>query len=320
MARLGERWRIVVAVSGALIAAILGAAVQELLDTSLRMAAAIVVVVGLGAVASFAALAAIVEARNAADAELLTEVRAGTAHQQSLARSLANEVHVLSQHIGLRVDTMLLGELKKAKSVDDDRTVQLMLTATREVRILDLLLEDGQWPGEAMPETHQNNAFDAFLAMLRRPASVVSYKRVIQVSDPANSLRRAKAGRLVEHCYDILELQKQRIGRASLRVTRRRFPFKFILIDDTGLVLQLQEYGDHGGLRIWGEVLVVDPGSQLIGVFRDIWDEIVDDPSTRTVTAADLPPIGRAVTGTSPDAVDPRSPAPDRSDRLEGAA
>ncbi|MEO3779378.1 hypothetical protein ABGB16_21550 [Micromonospora sp. B11E3] len=88
-----------------------------MLDTSLRMAAAIVVVVGLGAVASFAALAAIVEARNAADAELLTEVRAGTAHQQSLARSLANEVHVLSQHIG-------------------------------------------QWPGEAMPETHQNNAFD----------------------------------------------------------------------------------------------------------------------------------------------------------------
>ncbi|WP_145817364.1 hypothetical protein [Micromonospora sagamiensis] len=290
MSRTEKRRRIVVTASGALIAAILGAATQELLDTRLRLAAAVVVVVSLGTIASIAALMALVESRSTADAELVTEMRTATADHDRLTRSLGNEIRTLSQHIGMRVDTMMLSELNKATSVEDDRTVQLMLTATREIRILDLLLEDGQWPNDAIVQSHQDNAFDAFVEMLRQPVRPVAYKRVIQVSDPANSLRRARTGRLLKHCRDILALQQEKGHRASLRVTRRRFPFKFILVDDTGLVLQLQEYGGHGEeLRVWGEVLVVDPGSQLIGVFRDIWDEIVDDPTTRTVTAADLP-------------------------------
>ncbi|SCL25976.1 hypothetical protein GA0074694_4380 [Micromonospora inyonensis] len=243
MSRTEKRRKIAVTASGALIAAILGAATQELLDTRLRLAAAVVVVVSLGTIASIAALMALVESRSTADAELVTEMRTATADHERLTRSLGNEIRTLSQHIGIRVDTMMLSELNRATSVED-RTVQLMLTATREIRVLDLLLEEGQWPNDAILQSHQDNAFDAFVEMLRHRVRPVAYKRVIQVSDPANSLRRARTGRLLKHCRGILALQQEKGHRASLRVTRRRFPFKFILIDDTGLVLQLSRLRD----------------------------------------------------------------------------
>ncbi|MFC7528394.1 hypothetical protein [Actinoplanes sp. GCM10030250] len=321
MSTLGKRWRIILTVGGALIAAILGAAAQEVLDTNMRMAAAAVVLVGLTAIASFAALVALVESRKNADVDLLATLRGVAVVQERSMQRLAGEVATLSRHIGLRVDTMMLSELNTGKSLDHDRTVQLMLTATRELKILDILMEDGRWPDEVMDRAYQDNAFDAFFAVLRRPGGV-SYKRIIQVADPAQSLCHAQTPNLIRHCHTILELQSRQGAKASLRVTRQRFPFKFILIDDSAVVLQLQEYGDSSAdLRIWGEVLITDPGNQLIEVFRNIWDEIMDDPSTRTVKVGDLPPKHLVAEEPSGSLNGSRPPAPghdhDRHARAE---
>jgi hypothetical protein len=298
------RWRILVLTGSALAAAVLGAAAQEVLDSRLRLAAAIVVVVGLVAIGTFATLLFIADARGSADQELRSDVRKLADGQRELARTI-------SRSIGLHVDTMLMTELNEAKSVADDRTVQMMLGAERELRILDLLLEDGQWPDVVMNQAYQENAFDTFLQIMNRTENPISYMRIVQVIDPASSLRGARTENLVRHCHEILDVQAGKGHRASLRVTRRRFPFKFILIDDTRLVLQLQEYGGSAeALLIWGEILVTDPGSQLINVFRAIWDEIVDDPTTRTVTVADLPPRPPASRGG--DRAGPRPPAADQ--------
>lgn len=298
LAWVGRHWRVIIAVCGALVAAVLGAAVQEVLDSRTRVVASAALVVCVVAVALLATLGVMIDGRRQSDQDILTEVRDAVAEHRDTATatnsriaSLAGQLTMLSRSIGMKVDTMLLEELNTARTLDCDRTVQLMLTAREEIRILDLLLEDGRWPDEAMDQSYQANSLDAFLALLRRTSPPISYKRLIQVRDPAQSLRNARTPSLVKHCHDIMDLRRTRGSKVSLRVTRQRFPFKFIIIDRAALVLQLQEYGsDEEDLRIWGEVLVTDPGGQLVAVFRDIWDELIEDPSTRTVTLADLPP------------------------------
>jgi hypothetical protein len=294
---VGRHWRIILTVSSALAAAVLGAAVQEMLDTKLRLAAASVLVVCVLVIALLAGLAAAIDSRRRADEDIIAAIQMQETGQREIAAStsdritaLAEETRRLSRNIGMKVDTMLLSELNTAKTIDADRTSQLMFSAQEEIRILDLILDDGRWPDEAMDQSYQHNAFDTFLALLRRTDPSIAYKRIIQVTNPATSLKNAQTLSIVKHCHDILDLQRTKGKKVSLRVTRRRFPFKFILIDKDALVLQLEEYGRSGeDLEIWGEVLVSDPGGQLVNVFSNIWDELLDDPSTRTVTLSDLP-------------------------------
>jgi hypothetical protein len=300
MAWVARQRRTVFAVCGALIAAVLGAAVQEMLDTRLRFAAAAVFAVCILVVTLLAALAALVDSRIQADRDVVVAVEEQMAQHQVLTgvaagriSALGREVSALAGCIGMKVDTMLLSELNRTKTLESDRTMQLILDAKEEVRILDLLLHDGRWPDEAMDQLYLKETFDAFGELLNRAEPPISYRRIVQVSEPHRSLQNALTPLFVRHCHDMIELRRSKASLVSLRVTRTRFPFKFILIDQSAVILQLQEYGDdkEDDLQIWGEVLISDPGGQLVAVFRAIWDELVDDPSTRTVTLADLPPL-----------------------------
>jgi hypothetical protein len=303
MAWVARQRRTVFAVCGALIAAVLGAAVQEMLDTRLRFAAAAVFAVCILVVTLLAALAALVDSRIQADRDVVVAVEEQMAQHQVLTgvaagriSALGREVSALAGCIGMKVDTMLLSELNRTKTLESDRTMQLILDAKEEVRILDLLLHDGRWPDEAMDQLYLKETFDAFGELLNRAEPPISYRRIVQVSEPHRSLQNALTPLFVRHCHDMIELRRSKASLVSLRVTRTRFPFKFILIDQSAVILQLQEYGDdkEDDLQIWGEVLISDPGGQLVAVFRAIWDELVDDPSTRTVTLADLPPLAAA--------------------------
>jgi hypothetical protein len=306
MAWVARQRRTVFAVCGALIAAVLGAAVQEMLDTRLRFAAAAVFAVCILVVTLLAALAALVDSRIQADRDVVVAVEEQMAQHQVLTgvaagriSALGREVSALAGCIGMKVDTMLLSELNRTKTLESDRTMQLILDAKEEVRILDLLLHDGRWPDEAMDQLYLKETFDAFGELLNRAEPPISYRRIVQVSEPHRSLQNALTPLFVRHCHDMIELRRSKASLVSLRVTRTRFPFKFILIDQSAVILQLQEYGDdkEDDLQIWGEVLISDPGGQLVAVFRAIWDELVDDPSTRTVTLADLPPVAGVPAG-----------------------
>ena len=75
-----------------------------------------------------------------------------------------------------------------------------------------------------------------------------------------------------------------------MKVARRRFPFKIILIDDHSLIVQLQEYDSTGrAFHLWGDLLISDPQRELISIFREIWDQIDGDDESRSLTESDLP-------------------------------
>ncbi|MBB5627173.1 hypothetical protein [Sphaerisporangium krabiense] len=289
----------------ALVGAVLGAAVQEVLTTELRLAAAIAVVLCVTVIGLFAALLATLESRRQADIEvsesnqaLLWTVRKeavelGDRFQQA-SIAIAAEVRDLSKRFGLHVEQLLLEEVNAMDSLDDDKTAQLMLSAQQELFVLDLISEEGHWPDGAMQADHSKDFFETLVQKVRGAPPSFTYKRIVQVSDPLRSLRNAKTTGFIRHCHAMLDLRKRKGHRVTLRVARRRFPFKFMLMDRTKLVIQLQEYSDvDESLRIWGEILISDPSSELIKIFLNIWAELDDDQHTRTVRIGELPPLAQ---------------------------
>ncbi|MBO3748039.1 hypothetical protein J5X84_18350 [Streptosporangiaceae bacterium NEAU-GS5] len=278
--------------TGVLAGAVLGAAVQELLNTQLRLLAAIAVVLCVSLVAGVAALLSTLESRRQADEEISRNSKSLAddleIEFQSLAASVTADIQRLSKQFGLKVEKVLLEELNSIESLSDDRTAQMVFSAQHELCVLDWLSDLGRWPDEAMEAGYSRRFFEELMNTIRSRPPEFKYRRIVQVRNPAELLANAATPGFVRHCHDMLDLRAARDHNISLRVARRRFPFKFILVDRDRLVLQLQRHGDSGeDLAIWGEILITDPAGGLVSIFRKIWDEL--DDGSNPVTKGDLP-------------------------------
>jgi hypothetical protein len=301
MKYLSKHSKTALAIASALVGAVMGAVVQDILNSDFRFLTAIAAVLSLGIVGLLVGQAAFADSHRAANEQVvagtqavLVEARKSRLEQQEelrrIAGDLAKNMTSLASQFGLRVERLLLADVNAMASLDEDQSAQLILSAQEELCILDILSDEGRWPDEAMDEQHAADYFGELMKHIRESSPPVSYKRIVQVVDPKSSLLGAKNARFIEHCYAMLELRRLRGRRVSLRVARRRFPFKFMLIDRSRLVLQLQEYdGGSAALKIWGEILISDPNRDLIAIFREIWEQVDDDAETRTVTEVDLP-------------------------------
>ena len=283
------------AVASALTGAVLGAVVQDVLTTGFRVVEAVACVLSLGVIALIVILAVIAESQRTTNdgitkqlATLLSEV--ALAHQrqeaglQQKSDLLLGGMKTLSAQFGLQVERLFLSEVNAFKSLEEDPSAQLIYSATEEVCVLDLLDESG-----SMSDDHVKKFYAELIRKASESGPSFTYKRIVQVEDPSSSLAEGKDAIFTQHCRSMLELRATKHHRASLRVTKLRFPFKFMMMDRSRLVLQLQEYNDNGSFRVLGEVLISDPQSSLISFFAEIWDQIDDDPQTRTVTLNDLP-------------------------------
>ena len=294
---LGRHSRVVLAVVSALVGATLGAGVQEALNSELRLLSAVTCAVLLAIIGVLAGQATMIDSQRkiVSDSRALVTSAEAERHASSrrldeLSKSLTREMTDLEMQFGLRVDRLLLSEVNAMTSLDEDASAQLIFSAEEELCVLDIISEHGRWPDESMDDEHSDDFFNELIGRVKEADPPISYKRIVQVKDPSTSLRRAASGRFINHCHNMLEVRSGGKHKVSLRVTRMRFPFKFMLIDKSRLVLQLQEYEEGGDwFRIWGEILINDPKREFVSIFREIWDQIDDDPLTRTVTAKDLP-------------------------------
>lgn len=305
MSWMKKHWRPILAVGSALTGAVLGAAVQEVLNTNLRLMAAITAVLSIAVIGLLATLLATTDARKAAEAEILENIRSLVDEyrrdsaridgrvSESVAR-LGGEMDKLAKQFGLRVERQLITELNTVRSLDEDVTARLVSAAEEEICVLDLLSDDGRWSDEVMEQGYSRRYFELLTEKVRNAPPGLAYRRTVQVADPAQALAQARSAGFVKHCRDMLELRSLKRHKVSLRVAQRRFPFKFIIIDRTHLVLQLQEYHEsQTRLQIWGEIVITDSAGALISIFQEIWAELNDDPRTRAVTLADLRRAGR---------------------------
>jgi hypothetical protein len=272
---------------------------------------ALLVIIGLLSVAIFVILSNQVTAateRKEADDKITSRTDALTqivehsrdgqqADLKALSDRIVNSVVSLESQFGLRVERLLTSEVDQFKTIDEDRSAQMILSARERLCVLDLISEHGYWPDDAMNQSIIGAAFRDMISLTERTPSL-SYKRIVQVADPALGLHNARNPIFIEHCHDIVRLHDIMGRRAVLRMARRRFPFKLVLIDDEYMILQLQEYDSNGtALRLWGELRVTDPRQSIMPIFNNIWHDIDND--AEPVKLSHLPPVADLASETS---------------------
>ena len=289
-----------ITIVGALVGAVLGAAVQELLDTRYRLLTAILMVLSLAVVSLLVTLSAISGTVEEGIAKNLQESREMAAAQgeklavveaeilESTERN-TKAIEALTDHFGLKVRRLLLSDVNSIRSLDEDETARLILSAKQELYVLDLLSDGGRWPDESINDEHSKRYFDALAHKVEEAGATLSYKRIVQVRDPRDPLPSVRSSIFAEHYLRMMSLRDAKTHRVSIRVAWRRFPFTLVIIDRSLLVLQLAEFDKDGSsLRIWADLLITDPHRKLIQIFLVLWEQVYEDERTRSLSIDDL--------------------------------
>ncbi len=292
------------AIAGFLVGGLIGAEFESMVrsgfDTSLFVVAIFSIVVFL----IITNQAEAVDERKSAHKDLIAQTKevvhtVADSHNKQhvelneLSVMLTDGMASLAAQFGLRVERLLTSEVNSFKSISQDGSAQKIISARKRLHILDTISEEGRWPDEAMNQDILSMALDQMIILAGKSPAPFSYRRIIQVPDLGQSLHRVYSPVLIRHCHEILSA-RDKIGpsRIALKIARRRFPFKFVLIDDECVIIQLQEYADSGGaFKLWGELRIIDPSQNLISIFDSIWTEVWESQDARSVGIDDLPPV-----------------------------
>lgn len=294
---LGQHGNVVLAIASAIATGLLGAALPDLIQ-KFTPAYTLVSLAALGVIGLSVGQVAVLDKRDKADKELSKDVNsvaksvlAGQEGPRNSHVSLAAQISDLANQVGMKVGSLLTSETDKFQSIAEDPSAQLILSAEKELLILDLVAGGGTWPDDAMNQILLDEVFTGIMERIEAPQSELVYKRIIQVQDTSTGLKHINNDNLLRHCRDIVRYRGagRQKRRAVLRIAKQRFPFKFVLIDGKHLILQLQQYDEKQQLSLWGELQITDPTGMLISVFRQIWEEIdYHDDNTRNAAPSDL--------------------------------
>jgi hypothetical protein len=300
---LSKHSKVVLALASLITGTIFGAAAHDIINSRFRLLGAIVAVLSLGIVALVTSQAVFAESRRDADKKLVASANATLENARTSISEQSKELQVFSDNLqrsmksleaqfGMRVERLLLAELNAMDPRAEVASERMIYEVQRQLYVLDLLSEDGRWPDEATNQDRVGQYFTALMQRIRESSPPLIYKRIFQVPDPASGLPGIDNKNLIAHCREVLALRQERHHRVSMKVARRQFPFKIILIDDNRLIIQLQEYDSAGkAFQLWGELRISDPPQDLLSIFRDIWDQVDGDGESRNLTEADLPTL-----------------------------
>lgn len=154
----------------------------------------------------------------------------------------------------------------------------------------DWLSQDGTWPDESMDRAYMADHQTALIDHIRSLGQGITYKRICQVDQVSEPLQSMGTREMFQHLTDMQRLRDEGAQRVVIKFAEKKFPYKFLIVDREGLVLQLQELSSEGRLKIWGELIIRDPTGHFINPFLAIWEDMDDSPRTRTITMKDLSP------------------------------
>lgn len=266
--------RIAVAVAGAG----LGVVIDRLTKGTAVIPALSVFIVSLAVIALFFAFED--QSRNMSNLRDLTA--SGTTE-------LGLQLAELKRHLSIDVTFQAVRDLNTFPDISSDIVAQAMLSAKRELLVVDLLPASGTRPDKSMRPDLIEAQWEA---MLRLPENNpgLSYKRLCQVHTSGVSLAVPPLEQtFATHCAGMLDLKQKLGARVSLRFAPMRYPYKFMIVDGNTLILELHTYESDGADPVVDKELVIrDAKGSLSDVFRAMWDDLADRPETRTAVRADL--------------------------------
>jgi hypothetical protein len=271
---------------GLIAGAILGRLIDSVLNSQLHLWEATLALVCIAAVGITAVSLSAARTATESNREL---ARAFEATATATRRSLTE----LGQNLGLRVRSQMLTDANRHEAPEDDLVVQAFRAARQEILVLDRLSSSGERPDVTMDDRVMTWHLDAILERARDHVSYTRYVQVDDVREPFGALRPTSATQRVNpfavHCVAMSQLRASDQARVLLKVCPTIFPYKFVIIDSTTLVLQLHEVdgaldGDDSPRTIC-ELVIDDPHRELIRHFADMWRKVDAHRDIRTITA-----------------------------------
>jgi hypothetical protein len=197
----------------------------------------------------------------------------------------------LKRQLAINVTFQAVKDLNAFPDISSDKIAQAMLTAKRELLIVDLIPNSGSRPDASM---RSDLLADQWEGMLRLPLdnTGLSYRRLCQVPSANGSLSiPLLEPNFVEHCEGMLSLKRTHGARVSLRFAPTMYPYKFMIVDGETLILELHRFTrDSADPVVDQELVIHDPDGKLIDAFRAMWDDLAEQPETRAAVLADLHP------------------------------
>lgn len=194
----------------------------------------------------------------------------------------------LGDRFGLSIDMQLTDELNKFTDPNkEDRIAEIVREAKTSVRMLDLIDSPGVRADALVSDTAREAYFNDLNELATRQDPGFSYRRVVQSATPEKPLLGVGDPYFLDHARKMSEEQAKKNPGIALRATPIIFPYKFILIDDDIVVLQLQRKGETA-LELDCEVLIVDPSRRIYEVFERMWQEVEDHPEARAIPMVEI--------------------------------
>lgn len=275
----------VINVGSALAGTILGTMVHVVLDTNLKLAGVTIAILAVAVIGLLSSLSAIIDRMVNAEGSI-------KASNDIVAKALS----ALRERVGLTVTVtqQLVTEMEATKTDKDLLLLEFFRSAKEEVHVLDILFADRFWVSDTISGEKVQTIHDGFMQHVRDSPTSITYRRTIQVDDLNNALHTMASARLRKHCLDMLDL-KDEGHRVSVKLAKRRYPLKLILVDRKKVAIEMHHQYGEGGLAVgvWGYVFFESVDDNFIELFRRMIEE-VEAGMTRGVTRAALREPGDA--------------------------
>lgn len=194
--------------------------------------------------------------------------------------------HIKNLHLADRLDVKvsIASDLRDGRQSGPDFISLAMANPRKSLYILDLIGDDGYPADSVLGDDLREDHFAGLNQLLSDRPEVV-YRRICQMADPSRREDLYVDEAFGSHIDLMLEVSARRTSLVGVYVAPILYPYKFSIIDDDTLVLQLQRIDPNGSLALDCEVLIRDAEGTLVNVFRGMWDDVVAMHDSRKLQA-----------------------------------
>jgi hypothetical protein len=287
--RIGTWSKRLLALTGFVAGTVFGAVLQEALSTELRLLEGAIAILCLAVVGLTALLGEMERTAKLSHVDIVE-------HLGEVERITRDSLETFGKYFNLRVRCQMIRDTNNYHSPDQDLVVEAFRRAREEILVLDHLTDEGVRPDVDMNPQVMKWHLDTIESRAREGVVYRRYCQVANTERPFHNVHaRAFEGRETEnvfadHCISMSDMRSA-AADVILKVSPNVYPYKFLIIDKSILILQLQEVdqaeSDHDDPRTLCELIIDDPQRQLIDHFMKMWDKVENHPKTRAITASD---------------------------------
>lgn len=269
--------------------AVLGVALDRVLDPSIRLEAAVAIVVLACALLLVLANRSIL-ADSRATAHEVTEALAEIDRKSHNERQ-ANRAEIIDLVKGVRTRASIqsIGDLNKSPDLEADIVAQALLAAKKEIVILDTLdrMGDSVQTFSGIDPTILQDFFTELDAHLEANPSI-RYSRIIQVQDLSKPLQGIETSGKIRHFQRVISGHDAHDHRAEIFAAPQLCNLTFMVVDDRDVLLEIHRFDPSRATGLNYCQLVVNDAPEMAAKFKTLWNDISHHRDTRPLEISDF--------------------------------